>query len=87
MVSLYRDPEGKNVFSGSLHSDSSGGSTKKGSSSVVSTSHEINSVVVLRARVKELEEQLETNGIVPAKVWLSLHVSIVCMTWYACHCA
>ena len=72
MVSLYRDPEGKNVLSGSLHSDSNGGGTKKlskrGSSSVVGTSHEINSVVVLRARVKELEEQLETSGIVPTKV-------------------
>ena len=66
MVSLYRDPEGNNVLSGTIQSESSTMRVSKKEGGIVSTNHDS----ILRARIKELEDQLEANGITPTKVSL-----------------
>ena len=74
MVSLYRDPDGNNVLGSSSHtySESSGSTANKLSTrDKKSKSFNDDSVIMLRARIKELEDQLETNEI-PAKVGVSL---------------
>ena len=68
MVSLYRDPNGHNVCTGSspAYSDNSGSTgnkfNKKNSGSLCLPMAN-DSAIVLRARIKELEEQLEANGV------------------------
>ena len=86
MVSLYRDPDGNSVLTGSSHAYSE----NSGSTGNKFTMHDKknrslylpnDSVIVLRARIKELEDQLETSGvsvkvshmysqyIIPTHVW------------------
>ena len=76
MVNLYRDPEGKHVLSRSKSSvtESNGpiskilGTKEEKSSRSLGPSHN-DSVIMLRARIRELEGQLDISE-VPAKVSL-----------------
>ena len=70
MIGLYRDPEGKNVFTHSLpyKQQKTEGSCGKVPMSTIETPNGNNdsnsdSVTTLRARVKLLEERLQSNGI------------------------
>ena len=69
MVGLYRDPEGKNVFTHSLPTKQQKAEGSNGKEVPMSTmgvpngNSNSDTVATLRARVKLLEEKLQSNGI------------------------